>query len=171
MTDQAAEKITSGNAHPTPLPAPEGEKTTVVDRGIDRLSAAIDSALTDATNAAFDCGEWDDDDEEPYDAVHDRSLAARDRVRDLIREALALIPQLLDSLQAVEWGGALVIDEEHGDCVDACPNCYAPAPDLEIEGAGQHYAHCELRDSLDAALGVTSQRIVHPEHAKGVANG
>lgn len=69
---------------------------------------------------------------------------------------IAAAPQLLDSLLAVEWAGSK--QDAHGDEVECCPNCGAPH-------GGFHYQHCELRDSLDAALGVPSERIVHPARA------
>lgn len=78
----------------------------------------------------------------------------------------AAAPQLLDSLLAIEWSGFI---EDDDDAVECCPNCFAPIGDAEIEGSGVHYAHCELRDSLDAALGVTSQRRIHPAHEAGAA--
>lgn len=83
---------------------------------------------------------------------------------DNVRIAFAA-PQLLDSLLAVEWGGSA--DDEDGESCDCCPNCIAPSPDSDhMENPGIHYAHCELRDSLDAALGVKSERVVHPAYAK-----
>lgn len=66
-------------------------------------------------------------------------------------------PQLLDSLLAVEWAGS-VLDDVCGDELDCCPNCFAVIGDAEIEGSGLHTPDCELRDSLDAALGVTTPR-------------
>lgn len=63
---------------------------------------------------------------------------------------------LLESLLAVEWAGTDET-EELFETEDCCPNCGAAA-------AGKlHFAHCELRDALDAALGVTSPRmeVVH----------
>lgn len=65
---------------------------------------------------------------------------------------LAAAPQLLESLLAVEWAGEDET-EELFETEDCCPNCGAAA-------AGKlHFTHCELRDSLDAALGVTSPRL------------
>lgn len=63
----------------------------------------------------------------------------------------AAAPQLLDSLLAVEWAGS---DDgpDFPEQIDCCPNCGAAAP-------GPHLTGCELRDSLDAALGVTSPRV------------
>lgn len=78
---------------------------------------------------------------------------------------------LLQSLNAVEWAGTMPTDDGR-DEFDACPNCGAPAADDEAPEIfdGRHYAHCELRDALDAALGVTSPRVVHPAHAKAAAD-
>lgn len=77
---------------------------------------------------------------------------------DLLRDAA---PQLLESLLAVEWAG--FTEDDRGDFVDACPNCLSPIGDPEIEGSGLHTPTCELRDALDAALGVKSPRaeVVH----------
>lgn len=80
-----------------------------------------------------------------------------------LAERLALTTALADSLLAVEWAGTG--EDADGDLIDCCPNCIAPIGDAEIEGSGVHYAHCELRDALDAALGVKSERVVHPAHA------
>lgn len=68
----------------------------------------------------------------------------------------AAAPQLLDSLLAVEWAGSDMTDE--GDFFDVCPNCG------ESEASGYHTVGCELRDSLDAALGVTSPRLEVEAH-------
>lgn len=57
---------------------------------------------------------------------------------------------LVDSLLAVEWAGT--DRDEHGDEYDCCPNCGAALGSAHTPG-------CELRDSLDAALGVTSPRL------------
>lgn len=63
---------------------------------------------------------------------------------------IAAAPQLLESLLAVEWAGNR-LDDVTGDDIDCCPNCGAALGSL-------HTPRCELRDSLDAALGVTSPR-------------
>lgn len=65
---------------------------------------------------------------------------------------IAAAPQLLDSLLAVEWAGS-DDGQDFPDQIDCCPNCGAP------EEGGRHFTNCELRDSLDAALGVTSPRL------------
>lgn len=57
---------------------------------------------------------------------------------------------LLDSLLAVEWSG----NEEGTDGLDdydCCPNCGAAL-------GSHHTPTCELRDALDAALGIKSPR-------------
>lgn len=99
--------------------------------------------------------------------VHDADFFARAQANARL---IAAAPQLLDSLLAVEWAGSMD-DEESGDAFDCCPNCMAPVADFDAPGILVHYAHCELRDSLDAALGVTSPRQIHPAHAVEVPRG
>lgn len=70
----------------------------------------------------------------------------------------AAAPQLLDSLLAVEFGGTAF--DDNADEFDCCPNCQG-APTLG------HFVGCELRDALDAALGVTSPRIARAEVTRG----
>lgn len=71
---------------------------------------------------------------------------------------IAASPQLLDSLSAMEWAGSG--EDEVGDYTDECPNCGASAADAEAPAVfdGLHFVGCELRDALDAALGVTTER-------------
>lgn len=60
--------------------------------------------------------------------------------------------QLLDSLLAVEWAGTDM--DGNGDY---CPNC--GGAEKSPDSSDGHYTGCELRDSLDLALGVKSPRI------------
>lgn len=91
-------------------------------------------------------------------------MALRDRPNwpyRLTERAVAPAPpqiatQLLDSLLAVEWAG----DAGDSDC---CPNCGAiGGPDSDVFD-GLHTPGCELRDSLDAALGIRSPRSPLPQ--------
>lgn len=73
-----------------------------------------------------------------------------DRRSPAQRPADPLVVQLLDSLLAVEWAGTDF--NEDADEIDCCPNCGG------VTTLG-HFTYCELRDSLDAALGVKSPRL------------
>lgn len=105
--------------------------------------------------------EWLEANPDKHWGGHDESHIERDLEEDVANAHLIhAAPQLLDSLLAVEWGGAFENDD--ADLIECCPNCLAPASASD-NTAGIHYAACELRDSLDAALGVTSPRISLPE--------
>lgn len=69
---------------------------------------------------------------------------------------IAAAPALLEALLTAEWAGT--DEDETGDLVDSCPNCGALHGDHEIFD-GLHTPTCELRDALDAALGVSSPRM------------
>lgn len=85
-------------------------------------------------------------------AAPDRTEAGMEADARLISVA----PQLLESLLAVEWAGS--DSDEDDDLIDVCPNCGATFGDPEKGLTGLHTPGCELRDALDAALGVTSPR-------------
>lgn len=100
---------------------------------------------------------WQDSEDDVPEGRTDEDVEA-------IAQLVAAAACLRDSLLAVEWAGS---DEDaDGDLVDTCPNCGATFGDPEKGLTGLHFAGCELRDSLDAALGVTSPRVVHPAHEK-----
>jgi hypothetical protein len=58
----------------------------------------IDALITEAVNAAFDCGEWDDDEhQEDYPPLAEKASIARKHLRDAIDAALKHAQQAVES--------------------------------------------------------------------------
>jgi hypothetical protein len=88
MYDEAEVESEASERFPTPAIAPEDRSTQVYPRLTprgSRLLAAFD-------NAAFACGEWSQDDDEPFVAVYRRSRRAQKALLDYFVELEARTP-------------------------------------------------------------------------------